>query len=667
MNHQPFPLNTRRKFRGGWSTSMNSLLDEPGRKSNCCALSCCGICLYDRTNFLVTGVRPNWRYRCFILFIPWILIVVIGTVSSMNQLACQDQYDATTDPTGFNNCQANNAGTIFLLEVAAFLCLLGICIRGGKQHGNLRVAVHEKMRAQRGDTSELSIREYSQIREPTCCCSCYQQDIVDSIMAGDVDTGTTAIIPDDDDLHRDGTPYSYPDLSTCLFKTWTNLCFGFLCNCWCMCCGMCAVGQEDRELELIYQRENNADALRIDYITFQPYSEYFPAIQMLQRSQDMSFQSHYAAMSLLSKRIVRWAFRVIVFTSLLYYMSPTAVDGSGTPMYNSSGGYKALVNLGVWIQPVLVLYFIWWKSNRFVISLDSIIKYFASGYIIGFFQALIVETLISIPFIMIGIVTFFTEMDGETTTNLNQMKREDVQGIIKEHMGVWALFVFFLSFGLAAFVEEIVKYYCYFTVETPDQLDTTTTTTGQNKSKVDQAKFVTIAMVSAALGFACKENMQYVFQSPNIRDEATTLLLRSLLAVHPVCAAIQAIGVVRRDVLGDSTSSLGWTLLPAIFLHGSFDFVAIVYALFLEDWGSLPDVNDMSTPTVTLDEAVKQGGIGLFFMIPGLAYFFWQYHKQQRQLDLDDSNNNFQMNSLHFAEEDEQMDNDSPKSPIIAV
>lgn len=627
---------------------MNSLFDDPGRKSNCCALSCCGVCLYDRTNFLVTGTRPNWGCRCLILFVPWILIVVLGTVSSMNQLACAEQYDETTDPTGYNDCLTSNAGTRLFSEVAApvvlMLVVLGICILGGTQHGDLRVAVHKKMRAQRGDTQELSFPEYSQIREPTCCCSCYRQDIVDSLVTGDGDTSTAAI--PEDDLHD--TPSSSPDLSTCLFKTWTSLCFGFLCNCWCMCCGMCAIGQEDRELELIYQKENNSEALRIDYITFQPYSEYYPNIQMLQRSGDMSFKSHYMALSLLSKRIVRWAIRVMVlmvFTSFL--------DGSG--------GYKALVNLGVWAQPVLVLYFVWWKSNRFVISLDSVIKYFASGYIIGILEASIVEILMSIPFMVIGVVTLVMET---WETNIN---REDVQGIIKEHMGVWALFVFFFSFGVFAFVEEIVKYYCYWTVETPDQLDTT-----NNKSKVDQAKFVTIAMVSAALGFACKENMLYVFQSPNIRDEAAVLLLRSLLAVHPVCAAIQALGVVRRDVQGDPTSSLGWALLPAIILHGSFDFFLLFNNLFLEDWGTLPDdttsttTDDISTPSVTLDEVVKEGGIGLFFMIAGLAYFFWQYRKQQKQLDVDDSTNSFQMTSLHVVE-DEPMDHDSPTSPIIAV
>ena len=480
---QPLPLNTRRGFRGGWSTSMNSLLDDPSRKSNCCALTCCGICLYDRTNYLVTGARPNWCYRFFILFVPWILILILGFVATVYQVECAEQYP--TGSSGYNDCVADNAPALFILEVAALICLIGICIRGGKKHGNLRVAVHEKMRAQRGDTSELSFHEYSKIREPTCCCSCYQQDIVDSLVSRDGDTTfttSTAISEgeeDDDDFHGAGTPYSSPDLSTCLFKTWTSLCWGFLCSCWCMCCGMCAIGQEDRELELIYQRENNPEALRIDYITFQPYSEYFPAIQTLQRSGDMSFQSHYTALSLLSKRIMRWAIRVIVLSSFLYSTSSVV----------PSGGYKALVNLGVWVQPVLVLYFVWWKSNRFVISMDSVIKYFASGYIIGVFQAFIVETIISIPFYVIGVVTFFMETE-DGTTNLVQMKREDVQGIIKEHMGVWALFVFFLSFGIAAFVEEIVKYYCYWTVETPDQLDATT-----NKSKVDQAKFVTIAMV----------------------------------------------------------------------------------------------------------------------------------------------------------------------------
>jgi len=58
------------------------------------------------------------------------------------------------------------------------------------------------------------------------------------------------------------------------------------------------------------------------------------------------------------------------------------------------------------------------------------------------------------------------------------------------------------------------------------------------------------------------------------------LLARSALPVHSICAAIQSIGVVRRDVECDADYKIGWAILPAILLHGIFDFVLLAYAFF---------------------------------------------------------------------------------------
>jgi hypothetical protein len=83
--------------------------------------------------------------------------------------------------------------------------------------------------------------------------------------------------------------------------------------------------------------------------------------------------------------------------------------------------------------------------------------------------------------------------------------------------------------------------------------------------------------------------------------EITILLFRSALPVHPLCAAIQSIGIVKRDIehryqnnnrqqrheqhgqhvnghasLPSSYYGLGKAMLPAIVLHGTFDFVLFV-------------------------------------------------------------------------------------------
>jgi hypothetical protein len=49
-------------------------------------------------------------------------------------------------------------------------------------------------------------------------------------------------------------------------------------------------------------------------------------------------------------------------------------------------------------------------------------------------------------------------------------------------------------------------------------------------------------------------------------------VIRSLLPIHPIVAAIQSIGVVRRDLEKDTKHQLGRIILPAVIIHGTFDF-----------------------------------------------------------------------------------------------
>ena len=83
---------------------------------------------------------------------------------------------------------------------------------------------------------------------------------------------------------------------------------------------------------------------------------------------------------------------------------------------------------------------------------------------------------------------------------------------------------------------------------------------------------ITIAMVCTSIGFACCENLKYVFSSEDIGTEVGTLIARSIFPVHALAAAIQSIGVCRRDLEGEKSHQLGKIILPAWMLHGCFDF-----------------------------------------------------------------------------------------------
>ena len=148
-------------------------------------------------------------------------------------------------------------------------------------------------------------------------------------------------------------------------------------------------------------------------------------------------------------------------------------------------------------------------------------------------------------------------------------------------------------------------------------------------------------MVSVALGFACCENLLYVFvySPPSIGIEISTLLARSFFPVHPLCAAIQSLGVCRRDLEGDRKYGLGRIILPAILLHGTFDFV-LMLAAFLEQVKNIKEgSDDDSTATSTEnDESVDLASqlpaliAGLVLVVFGFVYFVVQSRAQTRRL-----------------------------------
>ena len=148
-------------------------------------------------------------------------------------------------------------------------------------------------------------------------------------------------------------------------------------------------------------------------------------------------------------------------------------------------------------------------------------------------------------------------------------------------------------------------------------------------------------MVSVALGFACCENLVYIFvySPPSLGVEVSTLLARSLFPVHPLCAAIQSIGVCKRDIEGDKRFGLGRIIFPAVLLHGSFDFVLMVAAYWQkrediiegnDDDGTSPE--DDETASEDLVAQLPALVAGLVFVITGYAYYVTQSRAQTRRL-----------------------------------
>ena len=155
---------------------------------------------------------------------------------------------------------------------------------------------------------------------------------------------------------------SYLD-EDCCTRFWNFLSNMFwCCGCWCQCCGACAIAQEEREVNRLTRYEQQ----EIDYITFQPYSEYFPSIQALRENQITSPWKHLQATSELSRKILTNVVGVLI---VLILFALSDIDSN----FTWENLIILLLTLG---QAFFIEYLVHWRWNRFNLSFDSVAKYF---------------------------------------------------------------------------------------------------------------------------------------------------------------------------------------------------------------------------------------------------------------------------------------------------
>lgn len=200
-------------------------------------------------------------------------------------------------------------------------------------------------------------------------------------------------------------------------------------------------------------------------------------------------------------------------------------------------------------------------------SLDAVIKYFASGFIIATSLAMVIETLISllvgliISFMLIIAIVFELSISERLEEDWANDPTAAMKELIKDNTWVFVLFMFLNAFAVAAMTEELCKYFSFWMVEHPDLMpreelgivtatgegghdqednggvpeDIGTEASPQMLSKSNNpaeslnstGTGITIAMVAAATGFACCENIGYVFFRSSKVEEGEIILLRS--------------------------------------------------------------------------------------------------------------------------------------------
>lgn len=538
------------------------------------------------------------------------------------------------------------------------------------------------------------------------CCGCYPSD----------DKGLDATTMDDEDP----IDANRVDMCSWFSRCFSAVCCGKLFSCQLQVLGVCALAQEGRELDRIVPQHER----RFDYVTFQPYVNYYNSIRTLRKEGNDKIWSHYTALSKLSRILLKSLFSFISIMAIIALV----VSPPGFQWQN------LLVFLGTFLQAFFTLYFVHWHWNRFDISLDAVIKYFACGFAIStttaIFFELVVSVLMDIVLVLLMIALPLEVVNGDgyemssvfgysphnmyTAASVSDYKK----AFHRDFPYLALIFVFISAYLIAASTEELCKYFGFIIVEHPDFMsqsdlqkaadhgvpentsnmrsdrdewgggldfisdldcvrsadsnvsglydsfddeneDSQRNIKKQNQETIGKSNSdvqggnrgyksveladssprtiqsigsaITVAMVSVALGFACCENLIYIFlyNGKDLSMEISVLVSRSMFPVHPLCAAIQSIGVCKQQLENDKSTGLFSALFPAILLHGTYDFSLMVINFILTSKQADGDENiDMLTIIGSIVALVISFGL----LIAGIYYYFVQSYKQVRRL-----------------------------------
>lgn len=205
-------------------------------------------------------------------------------------------------------------------------------------------------------------------------CGCYPSDSIISHDTTCTNTDDNDNIESDYTLHQSqaAAAANNGDLCTRIWNAFSNPCLTCLpcCGsygCHLQLCGFCALAQEAREANLILPRYMRM----VDYITMEPFLMYYPRILELRRTSG-SFWDHFNALSCLSRMILQTL--AIIFVAMLAISLINAI------------GYWNLTQMGVlgatFLQAFAVLYAVHWVWHRHDLSIDAVIKYFATGFLL---------------------------------------------------------------------------------------------------------------------------------------------------------------------------------------------------------------------------------------------------------------------------------------------
>lgn len=648
----------------GFTTSIHDMFQShETERIDCCAMTCCGMMQSDRDRYFLQGITPPSLIRRL-----WLHVIFPCFLFSIAGYGCMNIPDYRV-----NNLFTT--GTILLMLYYFILqCLKGrakrIEIRKDllwtkaqlldRRRQNLSVILEQERPDDHGEDQEyyLGQKRGDFFAAHPCMCSCYSED---------------RLVQRDEDEDPAGA-----SLCTSIWEWFCPPCCGMHLQ----CCGVCALAQEGREVETALLPRSY---LRVDYITMQPYADFYPAIYQARHQggtddhddlAEGASSDFFPGLSRLSKQLLQVLATLVVFLVIWIFTGRLFwkyVLTANIPEWRLFGWSDMVVFCVTWIQSVGLLTLFVWLANRpkaSEVSLDALIKYFAAGFCLSTALAIFWEVVLGIIlkilvslFLAVAGVDITQRPQSQHTTFLhgfgsavsNDANSNFLQTYGKEHPFFFTIYLLVASFLLAAFVEEMCKYYGYRMVEHPDFLsrrdmeDAMNVVHGEFEEDPDASRqerhdfskqrrsfqshgaAVTVAMVAVAMGFTCCENLVYVFiySGSSLELELSVLLARSFFPVHALAAALQSLGVVERDVEGKRVSKLGRIIAPAVLFHGFYDFL-ILWIDFLADRRGIYAEND--------DENLFEWPVLFSFLssvlvvAAGLWYFMQRARRQRNRL-----------------------------------
>lgn len=647
-NYQPFETEAGERpqpptnFRGFGTGIGEMFTDVERERSDCCAMACCGVIQSDKNRYLVTRVKPPSCIRRVFLHI--LLPFFIFASATFCAVVIEERYVNEMLSTGM----------IFLLIIYFILQ----CYKGSYKRRMVRKE-YLWSKSELLATGEFRSRFYEEDSEMNST-----QDFRLMLQNPEYLMGQTV-----DDIrnahglcgcYRNDSPRNYREkthIHFCgeIFSCIQDACCGILCKRRFQLCGICALAQEARDLELVLDPGH----LRIDYVTMQPMLDYYPAIYE-ERHVGNSGVSWWGRLSQFSKELLRSCCLLLM---LLFGWSMLA-----DRVRHKFGPLSFLVFCCTLLQSFVLMYFVYLEAQKDV-SVDALIKMTVSGFCLSttfaiFFELILGMTgrfLISSVVNLVGINQIETteysmlyQYDGSRNLSLAQITGSDgpssyrdflhVYG--REHPIFYTFLLLFNAFALAALIEELSKYFGYRMVEHPDFLSkdqleeaakhypresppSRKTFPEQNRGAQSRGTAMTVSMVAASLGFACCENLIYIFVygESNVKSQILVLLIRALLPVHPIAAAIQSVRLCEKEVEEKRGIGLWDVIRPAVLFHGIYDFVLIWIDFMVHKNGNYVDGGDYSLEQSSSVSDVISITLSLLIVFGG-----WLYYRKQSRL-----------------------------------